>query len=86
MATSSFATSQTIIGKRKRIGKKRRIAIRKQKAAEREKRTRKNREKKVKQRQKDKLKRSEEGEVLGKIPCAAGILGVGDPILLHTKA
>lgn len=68
MATSSFDISQTSTGKRRRIGKKRRIAIRKQKVAEREKRTRKNREKKVKKRQKDKLKESEVGQALMKIP------------------
>ena len=68
MATSSLDTSQTGTGKRRRIGKKRRIAIRKQKAAEREKRTRKNREKKVKKRQKDKLKDSEAGQALVKVP------------------
>ena len=78
MATSSFDTVQTMLGKKKRIGKKRRIAIRKQKAAEREKRTRKNRDKKVKKRQKEKLKRSEEGEISGKISSSAEILGVGD--------
>ena len=79
MTTSSFDTSQTVIGKKKRIGKKRRIAIRKHKTGEREKRTKKNREKKVKKRQKEKLKKAEEGEISGIIPSSAGIPGVGDP-------
>ena len=79
MATSSFDTSQTVIGKKKRIGKKRRIAVRKHKAAEREKRTKKNRDKKVKKRQKEKLKRGEEGEISGTIPFSAAKSGVGDP-------